>query len=215
MANEALRELQLAVDNFKEVVDRLAEIKIISENVKASAVNMEQLRKELTEYTGELTKSADKVETLCAQIIDSNKQTAQLVSDKLADTQKAVLDSNESAIDLITKCNDTVIAKVLDSNAQTVKSVSEYVEAVRTQIVEYSLSVQKSLDELRLQNTNNARELRDSISYAKADLAVKADGIQTSVNNLLDKNKSDHTFIMIGAISAVIAAIASIVGMFL
>ena len=48
MANEALRELQLAVDNFKEVVDRLAEIKIISENVKASAVNMEQLRKELT-----------------------------------------------------------------------------------------------------------------------------------------------------------------------
>ena len=110
---------------------------------------------------------------------------------------------------------DTVIAKVLDSNAQTVKSVSEYVEAVRTQIVEYSLSVQKSLDELRLQNTNNARELRDSISYAKADLAVKADGIQTSVNNLLDKNKSDHTFIMIGAISAVIAAIASIVGLFL
>ena len=95
MANEALRELQLAVDNFKEVVDRLAEIKIISENVKASAVNMEQLRKELTEYTGELTKSADKVETLCAQIIESNKQTAQLVSDKLADTQKAVLDSNE------------------------------------------------------------------------------------------------------------------------
>jgi hypothetical protein len=44
---------------------------------------------------------------------------------------------------------------------------------------------------------------------------VKADGIQTSVNNLLDKNKSDRTFIMIGAISALIAAIASIVGLFL
>ena len=226
MANEALRELKLAVDNFKEVVDRLTEIKGISENAKISADTIQQVHKELTEYTSELVKTADKVGTLCAQILEGNKQTSQFVSDKLRDTQKAIVESNseaqkaivesnESAIDLITKCNDTVIEKVLGSNDKTVKNIAEYVEAVRGQVTEYTLSVQKSIDEIRMQNTNNARELRDNISYAKADLAVKLDGIQTSVNSLLAKNKSDHIFIMLGAISAVVAAIASIVGLFI
>jgi hypothetical protein len=248
MPNEVLKDLQIAVGNFKEVVDKLAEIKNISENVKASSDNMQKKSKELTDWAGELAISADKVETLCAQIIENNKQNTQLVSGKLSNVQKAILDSNESAVELITMCNDTVItkiaesneravknisdgneqavknisdsndaviAKVLDSNEQTAKNISDCVADIRAQVTEYSLSVQKSLDEIRLQNTNNARELRDNISYAKADLAVKADSIQTSVNNLLTKNKSDRTFIMIGTISAVIAAAASIAGLFL
>jgi DNA repair ATPase RecN len=215
MANEALKELQLAVYNFKEVVDGLAEVKDISKNVKTSADNFQQACKELTEYTDELAISADRVETLCMQIIENNKQTVQSVSDALSDAQKAILHSNESAAELITKCNDTVITKVLDSNEQTAKNITDCVANIQAQVTEYSMSVQKSLDEIRLQNTNNARELRDNISYVKADLAVKLDRVQTSVSNLLDKNKSDHTFIMLGAISATIAAIASIVGIFL
>ena len=215
MAGETMRELQLAVDNFTEVVDRLAEIKSISENAKASADNIGQVYKEMTEYTDELVKSVDKMEALCAQIDENNKRLEQFVSDKLSDAQKAILDSNESAINLITMCNDTVIAKVLDSNKRTVSSISDCVETVRTQTAEYSLSVQKSIDELRLQSTNNARELRDNISYAKADLTVKSDNLQASVNSLLVKSKSERIFLTLGAISAAVAAAASIVGLFL
>lgn len=215
MAGETMRELQLAVDNFTEVVDRLAEIKSISENAKASADNIGQVYKEMTEYTDELVKSVDKMEALCAQIDENNKRLEQFVSDKLSDAQKAILDSNESAISLITMCNDTVIAKVLDSNKRTVSSISDCVETVRTQTAEYSLSVQKSIDELRLQSTNNARELRDNISYAKADLTEKSDNLQASVNSLLVKSKSERIFLTLGAISAAVAAAASIVGLFL
>ena len=160
MANEALKELQLAVNNFKEVVDGLAEVKNISENVKAFADNIQQTTKELLEYTDELSISADNMEDLCARSIKNNKQTAQLISDTLKD-------------------------------------------------------VQKSIDEIRLQNTNNARELRNNISHAKADLSVKLDGLQTSVDSLLAKSKSDHIFIMIGAVSAAVAAVASIASLFL
>ncbi len=215
MAGETMRELQLAVDNFTEVVDGLAEIKSISENAKASADNIGQVYKEMTEYTDELVKSVDKMEALCAQIDENNKRLEQFVSDKLSDAQKAILDSNESAINLITMCNDTVIAKVLDSNKRTVSSISDCVETVRAQTAEYSLSVQKSIDELRLQSTNNARELRDNISYAKADLTVKSDNLQASVNSLLVKSKSERIFLTLGAISAAVAAAASIVGLFL
>lgn len=215
MANEALRELELAVDNFKDVIDRLAEIKCISENVKTSADTMQTLQTELAEYSSEIVKAVDKVSSLCDRLLEENRQAAQKVSDELRDTKTTIVDSNESAIDLITKCNDTVIEKTLTSNAQTVKGVAEHVETIRAQVTEYMLSVQKSIDELRLQNTNNSRELRDNISYARETLSGKADGIQTTLNSLVAKNITDRIFIRVGAISAAVAAIASIVGLFI
>lgn len=93
MPNEVLRDLQTAVGNFKEVVGKLTEISGISENVKVSSDSIRQTCKELDDWAGELAISADKVETLCAQIIENNKQNTQLVSGKLSNAQKAILDN--------------------------------------------------------------------------------------------------------------------------
>lgn len=136
-----VNELNSTINDFRNTVDALSEIKVISEVVQKiqleTVITNEQLRDN------------------AIKIIDSSAEIKEL-SLRMVGTNESLTDS----------------------------------------IRIYNVSVHKSVDELRLQNTNNSREIRERIDASASDIKSHLSNIQNGINNMA--NSIDNNFVRLG-----------------
>ena len=202
-----INELSKSVDAFKRTVDTLAQIEEISTNLQNAAKDVHTAASGISADVDTIVYAATKVE---AAATDMNKKTED-ISNEIRQSIKGQETITENTAK---ECVDSV-----SDAAATVVNESK---TLRNQIQEYAIATSKSVDELRLLSSSNAREIREKITDTEDHIRSDVDKRFNDVESLMGEVSSLkaaitklQTICTIGCGAAIISAIVAILGFFI
>lgn len=236
-------EINSIVQSFQNTVGALKSIETISARTSEQLDIMRSSASRIKTATEEIAGTADSLALQYDSIIcvvegskASNAQNTADVTNKLREMTADVASNLKKGSDSI-KCyveeakannaqNTAAVTNTLREMTNEVtsglKKETEGIDQLRESVRNYTLSTQDSIDELRISQNRSASEIREAIDYAKKTVKDEIDKVSQNVSLLSDKigalgekQKKEHTLILVGVIFAALASIASIISLFI
>lgn len=207
MSTLDVNELSKSVDAFKRTVDTLAQIKEISTSLQDAAKEVHTAASEMSSDAGTIASAAAKVDTAAADLSKKAEELSEEIRQSIKE-QEAVTEAKAK--------------ECIDSVAGAVATVVDETKALRDQVQEYAIGTSKSVDELRLLSSSNAREVREKISDTEDHIRSDMDRRFKDVESLMGEVSSLkaavgklQTISTVGCVAAAIAAIIAAISFFI
>ena len=206
MAAFDITELDKSIESFQETVLALKQIQDINRE-------LESVAGKLGEQDATLKADTEKLDSAYRQITAALEQLKGAADAYAGDVKAAFTEQQKELCDRLTAHADTV-------NALT-EAVSEKAAATERSVLDYTTGTQKSIDELRVLETNNAREIRDKIvetdARARSEMDAHFKSVEQLTAELAAMKAQQRKAQIIGLITggaATFAAISSILSFF-
>lgn len=214
--------LSEAVEKFKSTVIALSEIEKISEKTKSTAESLMLTKTVISENIGEIIQSANQIESHTVGIVESNRVLKEEVINSMESSKSIILEKSDSSVSQIKEYAYATFDKIQNSNEKLNKDVVLNLDKLSEHVIKYTLDAQKSIDELRIQDINSSREIREKISEINDRLFSKLESLDKSIDSQAKafddyrmKQTKDRKVIIFILIASALAAVASIIGLFL
>lgn len=208
-----LEDLDRSIDTFKETITSLTEIKRIADSISRT---VEEIGDENTAYKATAEKCQEAAERIASEAAQLEKRLAEQ-----KEAYREALDAAASRAETIAGGVNQKIEALSEDVTSCTATVNERYEATDKQIQNYTNSALKSIDELRIQGTNNSREIRDKIVETDTRTRTEMDSrfktveqLTTELAALRAQQKRSQIIGLIGGISAALAAISSFLHFF-
>jgi ABC-type transporter Mla subunit MlaD len=193
-------ELNSSVDEFKQIVDALSQIKAISADLGG--------------VSGEVNKALEQMSAKNDSVIDSSERLAAAVDE--------LKKESESQAEQLVKAageHDRQIEKMLNDHAAAMKKITSVIVQQNKQLCDkvqdYAVSTSGAIDELRIAGSDNAREIRGKIEDTEKRILSDLGRLLREIDILAEKTESQKSSIeKIGrsvTLSAVIIIIVSLI----
>ncbi len=209
-----IKELNGAIDAFKNTVGVLSEISAISKEAQKVSENIRKTSLEVSQNLTKISAKADTISKATVSVIKGSKEAADKVTAELDDLNRkigAYLDSNSEQMKSVSASLISETEKIIFSN-----------ESLGKKLQDYTLSTQKSVDELRIQDATNAREIREKIADMNSSVFYKLDVFEKRIQELSNEvaqvrlqHIKCHKLVTACLVTSVVTAVAVIVGMFI
>lgn len=150
-----VKDLQTSVDAFKRTVDTLGQIKGISEDVQTAAKDVSRSSAGLKTDIAMIIGAARRMESSTSELSSKTETSSKAVRQSIKE-QEALTES---------KINECVA-----SVNEAVTTVADGNKSLAIKIQEYAIGTSKSVDELRLLSSGNAREVREKINNSNEQI---------------------------------------------
>ena len=207
MSTLDVNELSKSVNAFKQTVDTLAQIKEISGDLQNVAKDVHAAASGLASDAETMTAAAAKMNAAAEGLA---KRT-----DELSEEIRKSIQAQKDHVEARTK-------ECVDAVATAAGAVVDESKVLRDQVQEYAIGTSKSIDELRLLSSSNAREIREKVSDTEDHIRSDMDRRFKDVESLMGEVSSLkasvgklQTICAIGCSAAVVAAIVAVLRFFI
>lgn len=225
-----IEKLEQSVDSFDRTVKALKEIQTINAELSGSS---KVIRESIQQIKGEEARQKELSESFQASVTEFEQKNAEntgiikeVIHNKTQDLSKTMEDAyaevNKSLNRIASMYHDML--KQMQSFAEETTGkmaahqelFTEKTAKIASSIGEYTGSTLKSVDELRIQNSDNARETRDKIveidarNRAEMDQRFKkVDSLNDEITRLKAQIKKQNTWSILSTLFAIAAAVAA------
>ena len=198
--------------SYQEIVSTLAQFeKEASQHVTELRELYASQKKELDSLREAMANDHQKA---VSEITGQSKNTEKVISQNV---QESISSTRSSAERL-----ERAIQENVTSVNEYTSTISEKSAATERAVLDYTTGTQKSIDELRVLETNNARETRDKIvetdARMRAEMDTKfkmIDQISSELALLKKQQKTAKIFAALGFVSALLATASSVLHFFI
>lgn len=197
------KEIDGAVKSFQNTVEALKDIETISAKtaeqldlIQSSATDIKAATREIVEKADSLASQSDILNSRIKEASASNTQNTKLIAKNIQEMTSAVTGD--------------------------LKKETESIEGLKENVRNYTLSTQGSVDELRISQHRSATEIREAIAETKQIVkdevmivSQNVSALSEKVSALSEKQQKDHTVMIVGSVLAAIAALTSIIALFI
>ena len=198
-----LENLDQAVTDFQNTIDALKSIQTISDRVVEAAG-------QIGASGTDLRKDAEKISELSGKIADDVQRFSEEASSNVRQVERFFQEYGEA------------VTRAIKNIADSTDALREENEKLEKIIQDYMVNTQKSVDEVRITNNNNTRELREKFGIIAEQIKSEVGGrlgllkdLEAEFEKLKVQQRKTEKLVWIGMAGAVIAAISSVVQFFL
>ena len=241
---ESFQETIEALNQIKEInqaLDSVAQkIGEQDRNLKEDTALLRKSYQELSEALNQFEKGAEQYASELRELYASQKKKMDALQDSMAkehqktvsevtgqskNTERAISQKVQESISNTNKSSERLehaIQENIDSVKEYTTTFMDKSAAVERAVLDYTTGTQKSIDELRILETNNARETRDKI--VETDARMRADlenrfkmieQINTELSAMKKQQKIAKIFAALGFVSALLATASSALHFFI
>lgn len=233
---EALKEIQSINQKLNDVADKIgaqdATLKADAERLQKAynQINfaLDDLKGSARAYTADIRtifkEQKSDLGALQHELIEASEKSAAAYIERADQMEKTIAGKLQANVDSV-KTSTQNLTTAVKENMDTVKSFTETVlektESTERAVLDYATSTQKSIDELRMMETNNARETRDKIVETDARARAEMDNrfktveqLTTELAAMRAQQKKAQIMGAVGGISAILAALSSVLHFF-
>ena len=193
-----LDNLDQAVTDFQKTIDALRSIQTISDRVIDAAG-------QIGASGADIKKDAEKMSELSGKIADEVQRFSGEVNSHVHQVEQFFQEYGET------------VTKAIADTAASTDSLREENEKLEKKVQDYMVNTQKSLDEVRIVNNNNTRELREKLGITVERIRSEVGGrlgllkeLEEELDKVKAQQKKTEKLVWIGVVGAVIAALSSL-----
>lgn len=187
MAAFDIPELDKSIESFQETILALKQIQDINRELESVAGKLGEQDATLKADTGRLDNAYQQITSALEELKGAANAYADNVKAAFAEHEKELGDKLNAHAESVKSSTDA-LRDLLTENTAAVTALSETVAekaaATEKSVLDYTTGTQKSIDELRVLETNNARETRDKIVETDARARAEMDAHFKSVEQL-------------------------------
>ena len=223
-------KLEQSVDSFERTVKALKEIQSINTELSASSkviqdsilkiqeeeTRQRELSESLDENIARFEQKNDENTGIIKEVIQNQTQDlSKMMEDAYAEVNKGLGRIASLYNDMLKQMQDFSDSTTRKMSAQQ-DMLSEKTDKISSKVEQYTGSTLKSIDELRIQNSDNARETRDKIvevdTRNRTEMEQrfkKVDALNDEIVRLKSQIKKQNTWTVLSTLFALAAAAAA------
>lgn len=198
-----LDNLDQAVTDFQNTIDALKSIQTISDRVVEAAG-------QIGASGDDIRKDAEKMSELSGRIANDVQRFSEEVSSHVNQVERFFQEYGEA------------VTRTIKNAADCTDALREENEKLERKVQDYMVNTQKSVDEVRITNNNNTRELREKFGIIAEQIKSEVGGrlgllkdLEAEFEKLKEQQRKTERLVWIGMAGAVIAAISSVLQFFI